>query len=143
VREYKASLELDVHQVQLWLNLGSTYIRQGRTKSALNAFEIASKEDPQSSAAWEQIGLCHFMLHDYDKSMSAYEKSVELNPRSDTAYRGLGVVCMTKYVIDGRNEPLRDRGLDAWHCSLEIKPDQQDLVRLVQKYSPKTTQPEL
>ena len=66
-----------------------------------------------------------------------------LDAGSATAYRGIGVVCMSQYVLDRSKIDLLDKALEAWNASLEIQSDQEDLRRLVQKYTPKYTAPEL
>lgn len=143
VRAYKASLELDTHQPKLLLNLGATYMRQGRPKAALRVSQLAAEEAPADPGAWEQIGACHVYLRDYAKAMEAYEKAAALDAGSATAYRGIGVVCMSQYVLDRSKIDLLDKALEAWNASLEIQSDQEDLRRLVQKYTPKYTAPEL
>lgn len=145
---YKASLELDTHQPKLLLNLGSTYLRQGpnplgRCKSALRVFEIAAEQDPKDPAPHRQMGLCHYRLKDHPAAIDAYRRALALDKRDAAAYRGIGTVYMTQYVLDQSKTDLRDRALDSWNASLEIDPDQKDLIRLVRKYTPKGKIPEL
>ncbi|MGB2821372.1 MAG: tetratricopeptide repeat protein [Phycisphaerae bacterium] len=143
IKAYKDSLELNVHQPKLLMNLGAAYMRQARLGPALNAFETATEEDPNSSAAWEQLGTCLYHRNELDEAMAAYQKAVSLNGSSAAAHRGIGVVYMTQYITDRKNADLRNKALAAWHLSLELEPDQEDIVRLVRKYSPKTADPEL
>jgi tetratricopeptide (TPR) repeat protein len=145
IKAYKQSLELDTHQPKLWLNLGSTLMRQGtrdRLEIALTAFQNAAKEDPTSSAPWEQLGTCQYRLGNVDKAAEAYQKAIAINAHSADAYRGLGVIYMAQYLADSSKTALRDKGLAAWNTSLEINPNQDDLKKLVEKYTPKpATQP--
>ena len=143
IKAYKTSLELDTSQPHLLLNLGSTYMRQGRLKSAIQVFTIATQEDPGNAEPWSQLGSCYFHLRDLDSAMDAYGKAVQLDADSAEAHRGLGVVHMARYVMDPGKTDMRDRALKCWNTSLEIDPAQNDLVRLVKKYSPKFTGPEL
>ncbi|MDY7011576.1 MAG: tetratricopeptide repeat protein [Planctomycetota bacterium] len=143
IKAYKDSLELDVHQPMLLLNLGTTYIRLGRHKDALNAFELAAGEDPNCSDAWEQIGACCFSQKKLDEAIKAYRRAIDINGQSAAAHRGLGVVYMTQFVTSGKNTELRDKALSAWNRSLELNSSQFDLLRLVRKYTPKLTEPEL
>ena len=143
IRAYKDSLEFDIHQPMLLLNLGTTYIRLGRHKEALHAFELAVREDPKCSPAWEQIGACYFGHKKWDKALSAYQHAISINGQSAPAWRGLGVVYMTQFIISGKDAVLRDKALAAWNRSLELDSRQPDLLRLVQKYTPKLTGPEL
>ncbi|MHC4294563.1 MAG: tetratricopeptide repeat protein [Planctomycetota bacterium] len=137
IRAYKTSLEIDTHQPKLLLNLGITYMRQNRLKRAINAFNLSITEEPCDPAAWEQVGSCHYRLGEYDEALSAYSSAISLNGDSAAAHRGLGVVYMSQFLLNQRNLELRDKGLAAWHTSLEIKPHQPNLRRLIKKYSPR------
>ena len=143
IKAYKDSLEIDVHQPKLLMNLGSTYMRQDRLKLASQSFELATREDPDSADAWEQLGTCRYHRKGYDDALAAYQKAIELDASHAAAHRGVGVVYMTKYILDPKDTALRDKALAAWHASLELEPDQDDIVKLVRKYSPKVTGPDL
>ncbi len=143
VRAYKDSLELDGNQPHTLLNLGSTYMRQNRLKEAVNVLEIAAERDAKMSEPYEQLGVCHFRMGNQDKAMECYKKAIEINPRSAPAYRGMGVIHVTKYVMDKKRTDELDLGLTAWRQSLEINPDQEDIVKLLRKYSPTFTGPKL
>lgn len=143
IKAYKASLEIDTHQPKLLLNLGSTYMRQNRLKRAIRAFELAKEEDPDDPAPWEQIGSCLYRTGNYPGAMEAYQKAISMGGGSAAAHRGVGVVYMTRYVLDHDKTELRDKALAAWHTSLEIEPNQNDLQTLVQKYAPQYTGPML
>jgi len=40
-------------------------------------------------------------------------------------------------VLNQSKTDLRSRALDSWNASLEIDPNQKDLIRLIRKYTPK------
>ena len=143
IKAYKDSLELDVHQPRLLMNLGASYMRQGRLGPALQAFNVAVREGPDIAAAWEQLATCHYHRKEHAEALEAYREAVALDNDSAAAHRGLGVVYMTQFIVDRDREDLRDKALAEWHASLEIEPDQQDIVRLVEKYSPQYTGPGL
>jgi len=143
IKAYKDSLELDVHQPRLLMNLGATYMGQGRLNLAMRSFELATREAPDDADAWEQLGSCHYHRKDYDAAMAAYEKAVALDKTHAAAHRGIGVVYMTRFILDRGNVALRDKALAAWHASLELDPDQEEVLRLVRKYAPTVTGPDL
>ncbi len=143
IKAYRDSLELDVHQPKLLMNLGVTYVKQGRLKPALQAFQMAATEDPNSPDAWEQLGTCQYHLKDYDQALQSYQKAIERDASNAAALRGLGVVYMTKYVLDNDKAELREKALAAWHASLELNPNQKDIVELVRKYAAKSADPNL
>jgi tetratricopeptide (TPR) repeat protein len=146
ISQYNASLELDTNQPNVLMNKGSTYLRMNVVNLAIIDFERAAKLVPGDSTPYEQIGTsyCRTDRADkWDKALAAYSKAVEINPKSAPGYRGLGVVYLTSFVQDNKKTDLRDKGLAAWIKSLEIQPDQQDLLKLLQKYTPKQTVPQL
>jgi tetratricopeptide (TPR) repeat protein len=143
IKAYKNSLELDTKQPKILLNLGSTYMRQGMCKAAMSPFRLASQQDPTDPAAFRQIGQCYYRLKQYDKAVKAYQQALSVDPKDASALRGLGTVHITQYVLAQDNPALLDQGLAAWRQSLEIEPEQQDLIKLVTKYTPENTTPEL
>ena len=143
IRSYKDALEINIHQPKLLMSLGAAYVRQNRLKQAVKAFELAAAETPEEPTPWEQLGACHYRMGQHDESLVAYKKAIALSNRSATAHRGMGVVYMTRYVIDQTQTDSRDQAIAAWHASLEIQPNQQDLLRLVRKYAPKYVGPQL
>lgn len=143
IRAFKASLERDSAQPTVLMNLGDTYVRQGRLTTALEAFAVAVEQEPDSPAAWQRIGSCRFRLRRFAEARRAFERAVELAPASAASHRGLGAACMSEYVLtgDGGDPALRDQALAAWNISLELDPDQPDLLKLVEKYAPKYAAP--
>jgi tetratricopeptide (TPR) repeat protein len=136
---YKSSLEIDTHQPRILLNLGSTYMRQGRLKQAVHTFELAGEELPNDPAPFEQIGACYFHMNQEDQALDAYRKAEAINTKSPGAHRGMGVIYMTQFLRDQAQSALRDKALEEWNTSLELQPNQPDLVKLVEKYRVKAT----
>jgi superkiller protein 3 len=143
VREYGDSLDLDPNQPNVLMNKGSTYMRLNVVNLAIIDFKLAAKLAPADSTPCEQLGLCYCRDNKIDDALAAYAKAVEINPKSAPGYRGLGMAYLSKFVQDNKQTGLRDKGLAAWIRSLEIQPDQQDLAKLLQKYTPKQTAPQL
>jgi len=143
IAAYKASLELDTRQPKLLLNMGSTYMQLRRLNDALNAFQMAAREDPSCAEAYVQIGACQYHLKNWEESAAAYQRAVKIDPNCAQGFRGLGVVYMTRYIMEKAGEEMRNKALDAWHRSLELDSNQPDLLRLVKKYRPEITGPPL
>jgi tetratricopeptide (TPR) repeat protein len=118
-------------------------MRQGMCKSALRSFRLSAKQDPEDPSAYRQIGQCHYRLKQYEDAVKAYQQAISLEPRDATALRGLGTVRVTQFVLDTEKQELRSLGLTAWRQSLEIEPEQEDLIKLLKKYTPQQTAPEL
>ena len=143
IAAYKASLELDIHQPELLIRLGITYRDLRREKDALRVFELAAAQDPDNPGPYVQIGSCHYDAKDYAAAMAAYEQAAEIDPKHAPAYRGLGVVYLTQWIVTQGPDDLRDKALDAWHHSLDLNSNQPILLKLIKKYRPKVTGPEL
>jgi len=143
ISAYKAAMELRPNDPDLLMKLGQAYIKQGRLRPAISTFEHAGKVAPRESWPWEKLAECNYYAGQYEASLEKYRQAIEVNGHSCVGYRGLGVVYMTQFVKDPQREDLRDKGLEAWHASLEINSNQPDLRRLVEKYSPKLNRPAL
>jgi tetratricopeptide (TPR) repeat protein len=109
----------------------------------MSPFRLAARQDPDDPAAYRQIGQCYYRLKEYDKAVKAYGQALSIYPKDASALRGLGTVHITQYVLAKDKSELRDQGLTAWRQSLEIEPEQKDLIKLVTKYTPQDTTPEL
>ncbi len=143
IRAFKDSLELDINQPRLLVELGNVYMKLDRLKDAQKAFELATQQDAENADAWEQMGQVYYHQQRYDEAVKAYEKAITLNPKSSSAYRGLGVVYMTQFINQPGEPGLREKGLEAWNLSLEYNSNQEDLVKLVRKYTPTLSKPSL
>jgi tetratricopeptide (TPR) repeat protein len=143
IAAYRQSLERDVNQPRLHMNLGSAYIRQGWLKDAIGSFKAAARMDPKSTQPYIQMGVCYYRMKELDNAVDAYLSAAKIDPKSSEAYRGLGVAYMAKFLNDQAKTDLRDKSLAAWKRSLELNPRQDDLLALVNKYTPKYEEPKL
>jgi len=145
VSAYKTSLELDPRQPEILLNLAATYVRQNRLQAALGSYRLATKLAPDRADPWERMGACHFRMGQIDQARRCYEKAVALDGDHAWAHRGLGAAYMAAYLKDreAAGEEMRAKALEHWHRSLELDPQQPELTRLVRKYAPQYTAPQL
>ncbi len=133
---YKASLEADANQPEVLMNLGSIYFRLDRIKSALATYRSAARIAPNLASPHEQMGVCLFRLKKLDEAFDEFQQAIRKNPHSPGAYRGYGVICMYKYVSDHSLTDLKNKALWAWDFSLKLQPNQQDLIRLIERFGP-------
>ncbi|NLW87532.1 MAG: tetratricopeptide repeat protein [Planctomycetes bacterium] len=136
IMAFRNSLDIDTQQPRLLLNMGSTYMRQGLHKQAMHCFDLALRQDATLAAAYELMGTCLFHMKEYPQSLEAYERALLLDSQSAIAYRGLGVTYMSQFVLDKSKTECRDKAIAAWRRSLSIEPDQNDLIRLIERYEP-------
>ena len=71
------------------LNIAAFYMSVENGAEAKRLAENAIKLDPNSSAAYQALGLANRIDFDLDESAAAYAKALELEPDSLTARRGL------------------------------------------------------
>lgn len=143
ISAYRTSLELNVNQPRVLVNLGSSYIQMQQWAQAIHVYEMAAEMDPNSATPLERLGYCYFYQGDYARAEQYYQDALTLEPGFAEAHRGLGIVYMTRFLLDGSNTDLRDRALAAWNRSLELNPSQPRLQELLLKYTPSTNRPEL
>ena len=136
VDAYKKSLELDTKQAQVHMNLGSTFMRQRRYKSALASFRKATGLAPKDPHPWVQMGLCHFYLENDADSERSYQKALSLKADDHAAHRGLGGLWLRQWLMDRKRTDRRDRGLAALRRSLKINPNQPRIQKLIKQYAP-------
>lgn len=116
------------------LGLGDAHVRMGNYGLALNTLEALVQKAP-SSTAYERIGVAKFKQRRYEEALSSFKKAVEMDDTDTAALNGLGVVYMTLYIEGGRtNTWQRDQALEAWSKSLDLKPNQNQIISLVTRY---------
>lgn len=59
-------------------------VKEGLAQARVK-FQEAAKADPSTKEAWNMIGYTSRRLGDYEKSLAAYEKALELNPNYSEA----------------------------------------------------------
>jgi tetratricopeptide (TPR) repeat protein len=100
---------------------------------------------PDNNTAYKHLGFCCLQLKDVDKSMESYSRAIEIDDKDWDSHRGLGVA----YMVKGKNEDgtidqiLKDKAIQQWRLSLEIKPDQPNgerLLKMIEYYSKEKVQ---
>jgi Flp pilus assembly protein TadD len=71
------------------IKLGNAYLSRAWVPEALVAFTEASELDPDSSIAWNNIGITQELQEDGDRARSAFERAVKLDPRNAEAHYNL------------------------------------------------------
>lgn len=68
--------------------------QDNRTEMAAKIFELERKtaQSPDDVAAWVQLGNLYFDTDNYAKAITAYEKSLKLNPKNPNVLTDLGVM---------------------------------------------------
>jgi len=116
------------------LGLGDAHIQLANYTRAVNTLNALVATRP-SSTAYERLGVAMFKQRRYEDALRYFQDAIKLDPNDTAALNGLGVAYMTLYIEGGRNNIWqRDQALEAWAKSLEINPDQQQIISLVTRY---------
>jgi tetratricopeptide (TPR) repeat protein len=60
-------------------------------KLAKEAYLAATKQNPESPSAWNNLGRALQSLREYSEAERAYRRQIEVHPRDQYAYNNLGV----------------------------------------------------
>lgn len=116
------------------LGLADAHIRLGNYSRATNVLNTLIASNP-TSMAHERLGVAMFKQREYEDALRNFKTAVELDGEDTAALNGLGVAYMTLYIEGNReNTWQRDQAFKAWAKSLEINPNQQQIVSLVTRY---------
>lgn len=134
IETYRVAMELVEPTPELILNLVKALGDAGRYREAINAAETLNRMAPNADA-WERIGWAHFRLAEYEASMDAYRRAVELDPSHWVAYNGIGVNALNDYLLSKRKNAEAARvAREALRRSLQINADQPKIVRLLSNF---------
>ena len=87
----QAGLEAGPDASALNLELGATYLAQGRLELARDKLLRATRQDPRSSEAHRVLGMAYERLEDLERAERHYRSAVRLAPRDVEALNSLGV----------------------------------------------------
>ncbi len=82
----------DVSGLSQSLRAGTAALQQRDYEEAKNAFLEATRLDPTSRTAWNNLGRAYAGLREYDRAEAALKRQIEINPLDSFAYNNLGLV---------------------------------------------------
>lgn len=104
-----------------WTALGAADQELKRYAEAIQAYRMAVKISPNSSADWHELGVCYGALGNYSESMKALQRTVKLDPRNSFGWNNLGLCYASQNNYSEAAKAMRravnidpDYG-DAWH----------------------------
>lgn len=116
IKALERSIEIDDQANQPMINLGAIYFGQGNLDKAQELNEMAIKAQPDTSAqAHCNLGLIWQQRNEMDKSIAAYEKALQYDPKLATVWMNLTSVLTMK----GDDK----RALKAAQKAIELDPD--------------------
>ena len=111
--EYEKALRSDPDNAGLNLKAGIAHARAGDLDTAIRYTGAAAKKEP-SYAAYNNLGLIYANRGDYEKSLEAQRKAIEINPSSYQAWFQVGLLHMTKSKYS--------EAADAYRKAIELNP---------------------
>ena len=99
---------------------GVLFLQQGKPEKAIELLRSAIDAAPEFADYHLNLGGAHFALKQWNEALTAYTRSVELDPAIFQAWKGIGAC-----------ESLKENWLsaiDAFQKSLELNPDQLQVV---------------
>jgi deoxyribonuclease IV len=114
----------------------SAYAAEGRFGEAASAAGEFARRWP-SAGAHERAAWLAFRAGDYDRSIAAYRRAVELDPRSVKSLNGIGVCALNAWLLSDRLDgAAREEARRSFERSLEIEPGQPQVQKLLHTYAP-------
>lgn len=86
---YKKALNLSPNSIKPRIKLGELYYKRGRYPSARAAFEMVTDAGLGDAKIFLRLGNIYYKLGDKNKAISAWRKSMELDPSSSIARKNI------------------------------------------------------
>ncbi len=135
VVQYEAAIELMEPSPEVMMNLINALAKDQRYQEAVNTAEFLVRIAP-SAQGYERLGWGYFKLGQYDKSIEAYRKAVDLDGNHWPALNGVGVNAINTWLVSKKQD--RDAAKEARSAlrrSLQLNPDQPKVIALLSNYN--------
>jgi tetratricopeptide (TPR) repeat protein len=96
------------------IEAGAAALGSGNPREAIPLLERAMQLDPKSKRGYNDLGLAHLRLRQFDEAVTAFYKQLELNPFDEHAYNYLGLTL--------QQEQKFDEAAAAYRKQLDINP---------------------
>jgi Flp pilus assembly protein TadD len=91
IEAYLQSIELDPETAEVFLSLGTAYVKLEKNNDAAKAFRQAVKLNPDLAEAQYGLALTYFRLRRFREAVVAFKKATKLDPKMAKAHFGLGM----------------------------------------------------
>jgi tetratricopeptide (TPR) repeat protein len=137
IRAYRYVLFLDPHNLEAEIRLGACCRRQGDFVEAFAALRRAETPDSPSARIHNELASTYEDLGDYDKALSEYAQSLQLEPDNLIAHNGCGEINLALSRRPSSQHPLaRRRAIAHLRRSLEIEAGQPRVRALLAELEP-------
>ena len=84
----------------------------------------------------ERMGWAHFRLAEYDESLQAYRRAIEMDPGHWPSLNGVGVNALNKWLMSKKtDQQAAVEARNAFRRSLRVNPNQPKVASLLLKYN--------
>ncbi len=135
INAYRRALELEGNNPAVMVSLARAYLRSGRYSSAKELLTDVIAMDNKNSMAYQYLGFAQLKLKETVEAIRSYQQAVEVNENDWMAHKGLGVAYMLMSMKNQNDEKMRALAVEQWNISLQIKPQQPKLSKLIKQYS--------
>jgi tetratricopeptide (TPR) repeat protein len=115
IRYYKAGIQKDPKNSQLYNKMGVAELRLDHIQAAAADFQKAVKVDDKNSHALNNLGVIYFTEKNYGKAVKYYKKALAMNETNATYHSNLGTAWFSQNKID--------RAMAEYARAIEIDPD--------------------
>lgn len=134
IEQYRTAMELVEPSPELILSLVNTLSAADRHREAIDAAETLNRME-ENANAYERMGRSYFKLRQYDQSVNAYSRAVEINPDLWVAWNGIGVNALNRWLLSKkRDEAAAREARNVLRESLLINPSQPRVIQLLSTY---------
>ena len=134
IPHWNMAIEARPEDFSLLAGLLEAYAQCQDYEGALATALVLSRRSP-SSEVYERIGWCSFKLGDYQASQAAYEQATTLDPNCTSAWNGLGILALNRWLEQNRQSDVdRQEAIKAFRNSLRSDPDQPKLTRMMLRF---------
>jgi tetratricopeptide (TPR) repeat protein len=81
----------DNKKAQAFYKKGNEFFSQQKYMQALVQFNKAVKKDPDFAFAWDNMGICHRRLGNYESAIKCYQTSLKLDPKGRVPLMNMAV----------------------------------------------------
>lgn len=119
-KEYKFDESNPMVDIENALEKGKIFLQNGDIPSASLCFEVAVKQEPENSEAWQFLGTTQAENEKDPNAIAALKKSLELNPNNQKVLMALA--------ISYTNESYQNQALKMLNQWIKINPKYSHLV---------------
>lgn len=139
VNEYQQATEFMELTPTLLLNLGESLGKLERYDEMTATLEGLIQSNPSAktaATAYERLGFAKFRQRQFQAAKANFEAAIGVEPDYYPALNGLGVSLLNEFINGGRRDlATKDRAISNLRRSLQIYPDQPQVVEILSKYT--------